>query len=148
MSRQLAIGYILGGLFFAGVFTCALCIGNTMQARSINVLCVFFGGTAGWLIGLLLSPAKNDVEDFERIGAAILTFVTGFGVAKFDQLFASATKDGELNELFLGRVLLVATAFCLGALYVFVGRRYWTNFNSTAVPTPGSVATLTPPLTE
>jgi hypothetical protein len=132
MSLQLRIGYVLGFVFYAACFGCALFIGDTSQAKVLSALIVIFGGTFGWIVGLLLTPTKDDVKDFERIGAAILTFVTGYGVAKFDKLFASATEDGQLNEVFFGRMLLLATAFCIGAVYVFVGRRYWTEGSATS----------------
>ena len=73
----------------------------------------------------MLTP-KNDPEakDFQKIGGAILTFVTGYLLAKTDPLFDAAVESGTLESL-LGRALLLGSTFLIGALFVFVGRKYW-----------------------
>ena len=124
---KVTIGYVLGIVAYIGCLVMAWYLSEIAAARCINLLLCIFGGTAGWVTGILITPKKGEAKDFEKIGGALLTFVTGFGVAKLDQLFGLAldNQSALFDELFIGRVLFAATTFLIGALFVFVGRRYW-----------------------
>ena len=126
LDIKVKIGYWLGVLAFVGSLAVGWFISEQPAARSLNLLLCIFGGTAGWVVGILITPKQGEAKDFEKIGGALLTFVTGYGVAKLDQLFGLAMKTAaDLDDLFVARVLLAATTFFIGALFVFVGRRYW-----------------------
>ena len=126
MDTKVKIGYGLGAVAFVGCLLIAWFISEHIAPRSMNVLVCIFGATFGWITGILITPKRGEAKDFEKIGGAILTFITGYGLAKLDQLFGLAIqKEFLLNELLIGRVLLAATSFFIGALFVFVGRRYW-----------------------
>ena len=67
-----------------------------------------------------------EIQDFEKIGGAIATFLGGFVLAKAETLFSAGIESGAVfSALFAGRIVLFATTFALGALFVFVGRKYW-----------------------
>src|SRR5882724_2446286 len=58
------------------------------------------------------------------VAAAISTFLTGFVVAKLDKLFELTIEKEVLSQVAFGQALIFGTAFLLGTLFTFIGRRY------------------------
>lgn len=132
---KIAIGYILG------VVALAVCLFIAFElvpdplteelpldtAGWINLLVCIFGGVSGWILGILITP-KNRAEtaEFEKLGSAVATFLGGFVLAKAETLFSVGVESGTVfSTLFAARVALFGTTFALGALFVFIGRKYW-----------------------
>jgi hypothetical protein len=84
-----------------------------------------FGALLGWVTGILATPLGSaEQSQFSTYAAAISTFISGFLVAKLDKLFELSVTKEALTEVLLGRALIFASAFLLGALFTFIGRRY------------------------
>ena len=71
-----------------------------------------------------LTPREGEVRDFAKIGGALFTFVTGFLLAKIEPLFDAQVVGSEPNTVLIV-ALLFGVCFGVGALFVFVGRKYW-----------------------
>jgi len=74
------------------------------------------------LLATPLDPSEK--SQFSAYAAAISTFLTGFVVAKLDKLFELTIEKDVLSEVAFGQALIFGTAFLLGALFTFIGRRY------------------------
>lgn len=146
MTWKLKIGFVLGIVFFIACLGLGFRVGSSWLESSTNVLLALFGGTFGWVVGILISPAKDEVQEFEKIGGAILTFVSGYGVAKLNDLFGVAVADGKMpDDLFICRVLITVTTFCLGALFSSIARRYWDEEKARGRQPPKSPPADPPP---
>ena len=117
------LGYLLAAVGAAALFWVASDLGASPK---FNYLIVIGGGLTGWVIGILITPtSRGERAQFSEYGKAISAFVTGFVAAKIDKIFDLATKDGGgINEVFVGRLMLFASAFALGVLMTFIWRRY------------------------
>jgi len=125
MSPKLKIGYVFGSAFFLCAIIFAWTASTDTLSRSINVLVCLLGGVSGWITGLLLTPTPPEKQAFHRIGSALIAFVSGFLMAKLEPLFqASASKGSDIRSI-LFSLLLFGVSFGVGALFVFVGRKYW-----------------------
>jgi len=101
---------------------------NSLSPSTTNILWCIAGGTFGWIAGILITPHKDEKKDFSKIGGVLMTFITGFVLAKFEPLLDSALENGAdsvfVKSGFVNVTLLFAVSFSLGALFVFVGRKY------------------------
>jgi uncharacterized membrane protein len=115
-----AFGFLLGAAAYAACIYIAFQFGDAVWS---NVLICIFGGAFGWLVGILGSPrTTSEKREFSTYLNAVLTFITGFVVAKVDRLF-EGPQQPDVMELVTNRLLLFAATFCLGALVTFVWRR-------------------------
>src|SRR5258708_22107799 len=81
----IVFGYILGALMYIACFVIAF----RMRPEEwwLNLLLCFFGGIAGWSLGVLLSPmTPSQKKTFAGYGKALSAFVSGFVIAKLDVL--------------------------------------------------------------
>ncbi|NOI77346.1 hypothetical protein F0224_16795 [Vibrio coralliilyticus] len=124
MSSKLIIGYTLGTIAFVYAIYAAFTFGVSKQDSAFNVLLCVAGGLFGWITGILLTPKEDEKKDFSKIGGALFTFVTGFLLAKLEPIF-DAELNGQEPSTMLTAVLLFVVCFGVGALFVFVGRKYW-----------------------
>ena len=124
---KLLSGYGLGAAAMAYAIYAGSSIGSTPTDKTLNVLLCVAGGVFGWITGMLITPGADEKKDFSKVGGALMTFVTGFLLAKFEPLLDMELKDGADTSAILVRSLLFAVSFGVGALFVFVGRKYWRN---------------------
>ncbi|MCV6611697.1 MAG: hypothetical protein OIF55_13060 [Amphritea sp.] len=124
MNSKLIIGYALGTFAFLYATYAAHTFGTNEEESAFNVLLCVAGGLFGWITGILLTPRDDEKKDFSKIGGALFTFVTGFLLAKLEPLF-DAELNGEEPSTMLTAALLFVVCFGVGALFVFVGRKYW-----------------------
>lgn len=125
MDTKVKIGYGLGFVMYGGCLCAAWALGQSPQSTAINFLLCIFGGVLGWVVGILLTPKSDEeAQNFQKVGGAILSFVTGYLVSKADILFKQATEQKADMDAMLGKGLLFGSAFLVGALFVFVGRSY------------------------
>lgn len=88
------------------------------------------GALLGWLMGVLLSPYKQEKELFEGYGKSIAAFITGFLVSKVDRIFELfMTKSGEsgpalLQEANWRPLVFGFSSLLLVLLYTFTCRHY------------------------
>ena len=121
---KVEISYVLGLLMVCGCFF----IAYTLELnRPLNYLLCIFGGVFGWVAGILLSPGtKREQEKFSEYGSAIITFISGFLVAKLESVFKAIIDPANPHlSIVFSRTLLFGCMFFLGTLFVFVGREYW-----------------------
>ena len=122
MDRKVQIGYVLGAVALATLVGASFNIGSAFW---LNILILLFGGLLGWITGILATPLDpSEKSQFSAYAAAISTFLTGFVVAKLDKLFELTIEKDVLSEVAFGQALIFGTAFLLGALFTFIGRRY------------------------
>jgi hypothetical protein len=122
---KLVSGYVLGTLALGYAIIAGHSIGTTPSDKTLNVLLCVAGGVFGWIAGMLVTPGADEKKDFSRVGGALMTFITGFFLAKFEPLLDARLSAGSDNGDMLIRSLLFAVSFGVGALFVFVGRKYW-----------------------
>jgi len=125
MNFKLATGYVLGALAFSYAVYAGQTIGASNTESVLNVLLCVAGGVFGWIAGILITPRADEKKDFLKIGGALMTFITGFALAKIEPILDAGLANGtvDLNAVIGG--LLFAVCFGVGALFVFVGRKYW-----------------------
>ena len=124
-QAKLIAGYGLGTLALGYAIIAGHTIGATPSDKTLNVLLCVAGGVFGWIAGMLVTPGADERKDFSKVGGALMTFVTGFFLAKFEPLLDARLSDGSSSSDMLIRSLLFAVSFGVGALFVFVGRKYW-----------------------
>jgi|GraSoi_2013_40cm_1033754.scaffolds.fasta_scaffold56065_2 hypothetical protein len=123
LNVKVVIGLVLGVI-------AALIVGaaswNMGEPRWLNCLVSLFGALLGWWFGILASPGEQgERRPFSEFGKTLIAFVGGFLFAKTDSVFdVFLVKDGAPDQFFVQRVLLLGIAFCLGALFTFLGRKY------------------------
>lgn len=117
------LGYLLGAVVCVFLLWLSYDFGPSWR---FNYLILIGGGLFGWIAGLLLSPTtRGERAQFSEYGKALSTFVSGFLVAKLDKLFELTVKGAsDVNEIFVGRLILFASAVALGTLMTFIWRRY------------------------
>ena len=124
-QAKLLSGYGLGALALGYAIVAGHAIGTTPSDKTLNVLLCVAGGVFGWIAGMLVTPGADERKDFSKVGGALMTFITGFLLAKFEPLLDARLNEGSNNSDILIRSLLFAVSFGVGALFVFVGRKYW-----------------------
>jgi len=124
-TLKLFSGYALGTLALGYAVYAGHSVGADPTEKALNVLLCVGGGVFGWIAGMLLTPFEDERSDFSRVGGALLTFVTGYLLAKVDPLLNAQLQAGGAAPGLMIRSLLFAVSFGVGALFVFVGRRYW-----------------------
>ena len=92
----------------------------------VRMMLFVFGALLGWTVGILITPEKSQEGAFSAYGTAIMTFITGFLVAKIDRIFEVKIEGNPnfVNGEFVFRVLLGGSAFVLGVLCTFIWRTY------------------------
>jgi hypothetical protein len=122
------IGFSFAGLCVLGILYAALATKTPpdMSPRQLNLVILIAGGLVGWIVGMLITPVSpKEQAVFSDAGKALSAFVTGYLVAKIDRIFDVAMKqDGNVNGLFVGRLLMFISMFALGVLATFVWRSY------------------------
>jgi hypothetical protein len=120
------IGYGLALFAAAAIVWAAWGLGEGTSPRRLNLLLAIAGGLIGWVVGILITPlSPGEQTQFSDYGKALSTFVTGYLVAKLDRLFDISIKEtASVNEVFLARIMIFASAFALGALSTYVWRAY------------------------
>jgi hypothetical protein len=122
IDRKVQTGYVLGALVLIALVGACFRIGTSYW---LNILLLLFGALLGWVTGILATPLGSaEQSQFSTYAAANTTFISGFLVAKLDKLFELSVTKEALTEVLLGRALIFASAFLLGALFTFIGRRY------------------------
>jgi hypothetical protein len=117
-----AIGFALALIVFGIMWLSSRSAGKP----PVRTMLIVFGGLLGWTVGILISPERTQQGAFSAYGTAILTFVTGFLVAKIERIFELKSKDDAhfVDAEFLYRILLGGAAFVLGVLCTFIWRTY------------------------
>jgi len=63
-----------------------------------NIVLLVGGGLIGWVMGVLLTPGLANQTSFSPYGTAILAFVGGYVVGKFDRIFdLSFRQPGDID---------------------------------------------------
>jgi hypothetical protein len=126
-QAKLLSGYGLGALALGYAVYAGNSIGSTAPDKTLNVLLCVAGGVFGWIAGMLITPSEDERKDFSKVGGALMTFITGFLLAKFEPMLDTELRQGVDASGILIRSLLFGVSFGVGALFVFVGRKYWRN---------------------
>jgi hypothetical protein len=119
---KLCIGYCLGAIAASALVRASFNIGTD---HWLNVVLLIFGGLLGWVTGILSTPLdKDEKSQFSAYAAAISTFLSGFVVAKVDKIYEREFMNNNLGNIELQQALIFGSAFLLGMLFTFIGRRY------------------------
>ena len=122
MDLGILIGFILLVVVVAILGASAWYLGGS---KPLNFILLVFGGTAGWIAGILLTPSGPDEEGtFTKVGTALVALITGYLGAHIEQAYQKHIQSGSLSEHFVGKSALTATAFLLGGLATFIWRQY------------------------
>ena len=123
-NLKIAIGYVLCFLAAVALAFMAPHVGFAND-RWFNWLVLLFGAVLGWTTGILASPLnRTEQKRFSSYGTIISTFLSGFVVARFDQIFDDAMTKDQVHRQSLEQALLFGSAFLLGLLCTFIGRSY------------------------
>lgn len=124
-------GVGLGAIFLGA----AIYVGWHVENQWLNVTICMAGSAVGWFIGILISPSSSDeAERFRSYGKAILTFLSGYVIAKFDPLVAGVVARHDPHELYVlsVQILLLILTLTIGALTTFAGRGFGSAKTSAA----------------
>lgn len=101
------------------------------DARDIplNLMFVVFGMGLSVPIGFLLSPLTPKEElQFNNVGKALLTFVSGYLLSRLDHAIEAALAPGLLLTATAGfRLVAFVLCFGLGVPTVYLARRQWAS---------------------
>lgn len=114
LARGTAFGFILlfVSLFMAG-------------DKPTNLAVFTFGSAFGWAVGTLLSPwGRAEKSEFSTYIRAIATFLSGYVLAKFQAIVDAIGIEKFVEPIVMRRLILFAASATLGAVIVFLGRRY------------------------
>jgi Na+/H+-dicarboxylate symporter len=123
--QQWLVTKVVSGFLIAAVLAVTvLRIGYRMDTGSWHhTLTVLLGGVFGSITGILFTPKTTaDDRKSSAFTASTGAFVGGFVLAKLDRLYEANVQSG-VSEEFVIDVLLFSTAFGIGLLFTFVGRR-------------------------
>jgi len=88
-----------------------------------NIVLLVGGGLIGWVMGVLLTPGLANQTSFSPYGTAILAFVGGYVVGKFDRIFdLSFRQPGDIDAGVIGRLVLFVGGVALGLLFSLMWR--------------------------
>jgi hypothetical protein len=118
--------HLIGSALWPSLWTVVLCVAviailiktagswATFLNYFLFALC---GGTLGWIVGILASPATADeARVFGEYKTAIVGFLSGFAISKINDLWkmlSSGTPPLLLNPAVLNRLLLFSGMFLL-----------------------------------
>jgi len=122
---KLIAGYALGSAALSYSIYAGHSVGSDHTQKVLNVLLCVAGGVFGWIAGVLITPGPGEHEDFSKVGGALMTFISGLFLGKIEPLLEAAVKNGSNQYDMTIRSLLFTVSFGVGALFVFVGRKYW-----------------------
>lgn len=120
------LGLVSGALAFDAIcLALAFSVGERAD-RSLNIMAPLLGMALSVPIGLLLTPANAaETSQFGAIGQAVMTFTSGYLVAKLDR---TAEKflgpDVLLNAVGGFRIIAFIGCLALGVATVYSVRRY------------------------
>jgi hypothetical protein len=126
-KAALIMGFAIGGLALAGDFFCAWFVSPDRGSAINDFALLIGGGTAGWLVGILLTPGPDEKHEFRDWGKAVITFASGILTSKFAEPLTHMILEGRLKRVWLGEALVTINAFLICMVMVFVARRYWTT---------------------
>lgn len=121
------IGSSLAALaLFTGLATLSFFVGDTSVATAINLTVIVFGASAGWVIGIVVSPySSTEQARFTALSKAVAAFGSGYLVGKVDNLIEKLLDPALALETVHGfRILAGLSAFLLSMLVTFVYRQY------------------------
>ena len=116
----------LGLLCVTGAFAAySEAFAASAEARAMNLMIVALGTGAGWLAGILLSPAQNEKAQFHSYGKALGLFASGYAAGKADKLLDRLLDPFVvLRPLNAFRSIVFLVAFLVSMIVVFVFRTY------------------------
>jgi hypothetical protein len=126
-KAALIMGFAIGGLALAGDFFCAWFVDSEKGSAVNDFALLIGGGTAGWLVGILLTPGPDEKREFRDWGKGVITFASGILTSKFAEPLTRMILEGRLKRVWLGEALVTIDAFLICMVMVFVVRRYWTT---------------------
>lgn len=92
---------------------------------ALTVAVLLTGGALGWVVGIFISPIRNEEEQFKTYGKAVAAGISGYVLAKIDPLLSSLLMEKTAFDIqnsfrFLGFVV----CFIVAMLGAFGWRRY------------------------
>jgi len=98
---------------------------------SVNLLICIFGGLIGWAFGAYLTPYNtHEAFKFETLGQAIVVFISGYFVSKFDRFIEISFFSEKSTSVSWVRLGLFASSALLSSIYVY-SIRYYLNVPAT-----------------
>ncbi|HEX7928445.1 MAG TPA: hypothetical protein VF678_12700 [bacterium] len=124
---------IWGAVFSSAALGTSLCIlaliiGDTVVEKALNFTVLASTASAGWLIGVFLSPyGKTEATKFPVYAGAVSTFASGYLVSKVDRLLEKWLQPEALAAItpLIGfRVLGGLTALFVAIVITYAMRSY------------------------
>src|SRR5688572_20256588 len=111
---------LLGTALFAGLLYFLLAIVGwhlTDQDRAHTYLVGILGVGLGWMIGILSAPyTEEEKARFGEYTGLLASFLSGYGVSKFDRLFEMSFERGRFED----PIFLARTAFFVSGMIITV----------------------------
>lgn len=97
------------------------------ESIPLNIMSVIFGMGMSIPMGFLLSPLTREEEfQFNSIGKALLTFVSGYLISKLDRTIEAAlAPDLILSAVAAFRLAAFVLCFSIGVPAVYMSRLQW-----------------------
>jgi hypothetical protein len=141
MSRHLKLSIGFAALLLAITFVLCWLIGSDAESHYINVAVFVFSWALGWLLGTMIAPYDSgEATLFTRVSKAISAFLSGYLLAKIDDLTKALFDPGFILQPLPGfRAMEFISVTTIVMIVVFFARKYsdWhRNAGEAATPSP------------
>lgn len=136
---------LFSGAMIVVLFYLSLRITEKDDDKWVNLAVVVFGLTAGWLLGIFISPYDGEANHFREIGATVTAFFSGYVLSKIDGTITRLlSAEHVLKGLSGFRIMAGLTALMLALILTYVGRTYIAAPDSTIGAKPAVSNVFTP----
>lgn len=128
MPIKILIPALVGVISLAVLLYFSWALANYQMNESfvINGSLILASITAGWAVGILVSPLNKDEKtEFSQLTRAVAAFASGFLLAKFSEIISVAFSAAVVFTPIGGfRLIACFTSFLVALLLMFGWRRY------------------------
>jgi hypothetical protein len=141
LTIHLKISVCFATILLGTFFTLCWLVGDTTESHYMNLAIFVLGWAVGWLAGTLVAPYDpGETTLFMRLSKAISAFVSGYLVAKIDDLTKAVLAPEFLLQPLNGfRAMMFFSVAIVVTIVVFFARRYsdWHKTSGSLLGTGG-----------
>ena len=126
MNYKIIGGTVSALLLGASLLVLCFFVGTGAEVRALSVTIILFGASAGWLVGVLVSPySVRENEVFPKYAAAASAFASGYLISKADGLIDVVLKPEYVFAPLVGFRLVAGLSASIVALIItYIYRTY------------------------
>lgn len=119
------IAFSFAGILVAILIYLSLRIVEKEEDKWTNLAVIVLGLSAGWLLGIFISPYEGEESHFKELGAAVTAFLSGYILSKADGAITKLLSADQVIRPVSGfRMMAGLTSLILALIMTYVGRTY------------------------